>query len=503
MSLTVAIARGKPEYPREAPFHPGEPFPEARFAPPGRGTEPNGVYALVREVFTLLGWDSARVGTPLWNPLAQLIHPGDTVVLKPNFVRDFHETDRSLDGLLTTHGSVIRAVCDYCQLALQGRGRLVVADAPQNDADFEVLRQRAGLESIAEVYRSGGGVPLEVYDLRPECAEKIDGVIVGHRALRGDPAGYVRVDLGSQSAFAEVHDLCDRLYGAEYDQREVVAHHHGGVHEYLVSRTVLDADVVISLPKLKTHKKVGVTLNLKNLVGINGNKNWLPHYRLGTPAQGGDQFDREGVKHRAEIHALNAFKRLFPYLGPMRRAVAAPVKALGKRVFGDTDRGTVRSGNWHGNDTAWRMAIDLGRVLLFSDPRGTLHDTPQRRYLSVVDAVVGGEGDGPLAPRPRPVGAIVAGTDPVAVDLVCTQLMGFDARRLPILARATEPHPLPLTTCGSDDVTCLSNHRPWSGPMGSLPAVDPPFAPHFGWRGAIEASSPAGVMSSAATESRT
>lgn len=34
-----------------------------------------------------------------------------------------------------------------------------------------------------------------------------------------------------------------------------------------------DADVYISIPKLKTHQKVGVTLNLKGLVGSISNKN--------------------------------------------------------------------------------------------------------------------------------------------------------------------------------------------------------------------------------------
>ena len=60
-----------------------------------------------------------------------------------------------------------------------------------------------------------------------------------------------------------------------------------GTHEYLISRSAMDADVFINLPKLKTHKKVGVTLSLKNLVGINGDKNYLPHFCIGTPAEGG------------------------------------------------------------------------------------------------------------------------------------------------------------------------------------------------------------------------
>jgi uncharacterized protein (DUF362 family) len=69
--------------------------------------------------------------------------------------------------------------------------------------------------------------------------------------------------------------------GADYDPGPTTSHHRGGRNEYLLSETVLRADLVVNLPKLKTHKKTGVTLALKNLVGINGDKNWLPHHRDG------------------------------------------------------------------------------------------------------------------------------------------------------------------------------------------------------------------------------
>ena len=108
------------------------------------------------------------------------------------------------------------------------------------------------------------------------------------------------MNLDSRSMFAEIEHLCHLLYGSEYDTSEICRHHTGGVHEYLISRTILEADCVINLPKLKTHKKTGITVCLKNLVGINGNKNWLPHHRVGTPAQGGDQFAEDGLIHRVE-----------------------------------------------------------------------------------------------------------------------------------------------------------------------------------------------------------
>ncbi len=56
-----------------------------------------------------------------------------------------------------------------------------------------------------------------------------------------------------------------------------------------------------------------------------------------------------------------------------------------------------------------------------------------RTVLTLIDGVVAGEGEGPLAPRDVPLGAIIASADPVAADLVAVRLMGFDERKLPKL----------------------------------------------------------------------
>lgn len=45
--------------------------------------------------------------------------------------------------------------------------------------------------------------------------------------------------------------------------------------------------------------------------------------------------------------------------------------------------------------------------------------------LTIMDAVVGMEGEGPVGGRPRQVGVIIAGTDPVAVDTVATVMMNL------------------------------------------------------------------------------
>ncbi len=132
----VSVAAGPTSYDAPAPFSPGTAWPEYRRVAATSSRHANRVYQTVRESLRLLGLDAERFGSPQWNPLGRWIHPGDTVVLKPNFVRDFRETSPDHADCIITHGSVIRAVLDYAYIALHGVGRLIIADAPQNDADF-------------------------------------------------------------------------------------------------------------------------------------------------------------------------------------------------------------------------------------------------------------------------------------------------------------------------------------------------------------------------------
>jgi uncharacterized protein (DUF362 family) len=61
-----------------------------------------------------------------------------------------------------------------------------------------------------------------------------------------------------------------------------------------------------------------------------------------------------------------------------------------------------------------------------------------RTHLSIVDGVVGMEGNGPIMGDPRRTGFLAIGTDPVAVDATCARLIGLDPRRIPYLAAASD-----------------------------------------------------------------
>jgi hypothetical protein len=162
-----------------------------------------------------------------------------------------------------------------------------------------------------------------------------------------------------------------------------------------------------------------------------------------------------------------------------------PVKKLGRLVFGDTQK-VVRSGNWHGNDTCWRMVVDLNKCLFYFDGTGLPRSKPMR-YLAVVDGIIAGEGNGPMAPDRKACGIIVAGANPVAVDCVCCALMGFDWRKLKLLTGAMNAGRKKLATFAHDAIRVVSNRIQWSKPLHQFAKEDGlAFKPHFGWVGAVE-----------------
>ncbi len=488
--IRVGVARTEPSYAGLAPpWGPGKAWPELERLLGERAAEgpANSVYAGVRAALFALGLDEKRFGTSDWNPLGALVARAGRVVLKPNFIRHWNPAPDGSPESLITHGAVLRAMADYAWLAVGPEGAVCVAEAPQHDCDFSRVLAISGLEAVVRFYESALGAELGVVDLRQEAVEYRDGVIVGRRALPGDPLGYRVVDLGARSFFHASGIDPQRFRGADYDPGPTTAHHQDGRNEYLLSETVLRADLVVNLPKLKTHKKTGVTLALKNLVGINGDKNWLPHHTVGSVAEGGDEYPGDALVDGARSRAAELARSW------LARGRAATLLRFARRAEGAL-RGDafVRSGNWYGNDTTWRMVLDLNRCLYYSDREGLRLDAPHpvRTVLSVLDGIVAGEGEGPLAPRDRPLGVVLAATDPVALDLVALRLMGFDESRVAKVREALRDAGPRLSDARSAADVCAFEADARSFELRERPlaalAADRPFAAHSGWRGHIE-----------------
>jgi uncharacterized protein (DUF362 family) len=474
----VSICRPRvAEYPAEPPFDPHVDHPEYPWGGlVSSGT--NHAYEAVRDSLASLGLDPAGSGKPSWNPLGGLVRPGDTVLLKPNLVSQCRDGRPGEWVQIITSASIVRAVLDFVLIALEGRGRVAVADAPQTDTDFQALASLSGLDSMVRAMRDRSGMEIDLLDLRSERWIVEKGICTGSEPLAGDPLGTVTVDLGEASRFAG--RTGSPFYGAGYDSDETNRHHSGGRHEYDICRTALAADVIVALPKLKTHKKCGMTGCLKGMVGLAGNKNLLPHYRFGSPSQGGDQYPDSRRSGRLESALVRRAKRVLASGGRPASNLAGHLKPLAYRVFGSTSS-TIRSGNWRGNDTIWRTVLDLAAILTYADRDGVMGSAPARKFFCVVDGVVGGEGNGPLDADARGSRLVIAGESPVAVDAVSARAIGMDPLLVPLIRHAFEGGPLPVQ-CGPEriQVRLEPDGLVYRG-LGSLPAVER-FEPHFGWR---------------------
>lgn len=489
----VGLSRTRPDYAGVTPpFGPGTAYRELRGLLGDRAEDgnqtgcPNHVYAAVRAALFGLGLDAKRCGAEDWNPLRELVPAEGRVVLKPNFIRHWNPCEEGSIDSVVTHGSVIRALADYAFLAVGRGGSVVVAEAPQHDCDFAQIREISGLSKLTQYYGELG-LTLEVIDLRREQALYQDGTIVERRTLPGDPAGYRLVDLASHSTFANSGLDPKRFRGADYDPGPTTHHHTNGRNEYLLSETVLSADLLVNLPKIKTHKKTGVTLALKNIVGINGDKNLLPHHCRGSVEEGGDEYPGRGAADRVRSAATELARSM------LKRGIGTGLVRVARR-FESATRGDafIRAGNWYRNQTTWRMCIDLNRCLYYSDAFGQHFDAPSpvRRVLTVADGIIAGEGEGPLAPRDRPLGVVLAALDPIALDLVAIRLMGFDERRIPKVWEAMRDETMRVTDVRSPDDVRLSEVSPDTleakpSRLDSLRSRQC-FDAHSGWRGHLE-----------------
>lgn len=405
-----------------------------------------------------LGW--ARDGE---GPFGALIPPGARVLIKPNWVLHHNQGNGGMDPMIT-HGSVVRAVVNAVLQA--DPAEVLVGDAPIQTCDFQALLDASQLDSWSKELTKADPRFRGVKDFRRTTAKYVNGVRVAEENVLPEDE-FVLFDLGGDSLLEPITDEKDDFRVTCYDPRLMARTHGKGRHRYLVARDVMTADVVINLPKLKTHKKAGITCALKNLIGINGNKEYLPHHRLGGTDLGGDCYPGD-----------SKVKRMLEYAADQQNLSDAGAKA---RVWGGVATQLNRvlhlmgdelgiEGSWSGNDTIWRTGLDLNRVMLYGDVDGAMNSAPQRRVVHLADAIVAGQGDGPLSPQPLPLGLLFAANNAAVMDWFGAQLLGYDPERLPIVREAFGNFRWPIATARPSDKL---------KPKQLLPVIYP-----AGWRNA-------------------
>lgn len=409
-----------------------------------------------------LGWSGPDRG-----PFAHVIAPGARVLIKPNLVLHENEGPWGLEPLITD-AAVIRAATEAALQA--GAAQVTVGDAPIQSCDFERLMSRTGLAEWAQALAGRDPRFLGVRDFRRTTCVLSHGVRVASENLQSEDR-FVLFDLGGDSLLEPITDQRAPFRVTWYDPRLMARTHARGRHQYLIAKEVLDADVVINLPKLKTHKKAGVTAALKNLIGINGNKEYLPHHRVGGAAAGGDCYPNDSYVKRALETIADRRNQTHSRLGGIMYSGLTFTLSRLLRAGGDR---LGYEGSWSGNDTIWRTCLDLNRILLYGRWDGRMSETPQRRVLHVVDALVAGQGDGPLAPKPLPLNMLLGGDNAAAVDWVAAHLLGYDAARIPLAREAFGAFRWPIAAFtpeqvrlagdgGSAQVTALADRTIASG----------------------------------------
>lgn len=179
----------------------------------------------------------------------------------------------------------------------------------------------------------------------------------------GEGPGHVR---DTEMALVEsgVADALDsaQLSFSDLNYEEVVWTPNRGraskLEGFFFPRSVAEADLVVSLPKMKTHHWVGVTAAMKNLYGT------IPGIKYGWP---------KNVLHH---------------------------NGIPETVF---------------------------------DINASLPKT-----IAIVDGIDCMEGDGPIMGTKKPMGLVVVGTNPTAVDATICRLMDVNPRQVPYLALAAD-----------------------------------------------------------------
>ena len=399
----------------------------------------------LRSLTQQLGWGDGISGA-----FSKIIPRNARVLIKPNFVLHENQGPWSFEAVIT-HPSLVRTTVS--ELLLTGASEVMVGDAPVQGCDFNQLLDRTRLGSWALGLARREPRFAGIRDFRRTVSVFRDNVRYASED-QVDLSHYVLFDLADDSLLEPVTSPVPRFRVTCYDPQLLAKTHFPGHHQYLITKTVLEADIIVNLPKLKMHCKAGVTNALKNLVGINGNKEYLPHHRIGGSAESGDCYPG---KHRAKrlSESLYDLKNSSPSILRSRiiNHLLKPLSAMLK-IGGDE---TGLEGAWSGNDTVWRMALDLNRILVYGRPDGTMADTPQRAILHVSDGIIAGQGRGPLAPQPFELGFLLAGHNPAALDWVGAMLLNLDPAKVPLLAGVFADYRWPLVHYGPEPIRVAMN----------------------------------------------
>ena len=349
---------------------------------------------------------------------------GKRILLKPNWVK--HCVEEFDPICLCTHNSVtialVRVLLEYSPVYI------VLGDAPIQGCIWEKMMDKSFEEKIDELSEQYH-IPIVIKDFR-----KVTFVQGENKLTEGkNPEdNYLIFDVGKKSYLEEITSPKNTFRVTCYNPDRLALSHHKGVHKYCVIKDLFECDTIITIPKIKTHQKSGITNSLKILVGINGDKDYLPHHRIGAEGHGGDCYKGwHPLRRMSELILDEANRRrgkkIYPFLNFL---------SMGLWKLSSPSPAQNLAAGWYGNDTVWRMVLDLNMVAIYGKADGTLAETPQRTLYTLCDGIIGGQGNGPLSPDPLALGVLAFSNDPYAMDEVVGYLFNLNIARVPLLKEA-------------------------------------------------------------------
>lgn len=437
--------------------------------------EPAQVRTLIREAIVQAGGGSFNPDKPFSN----IVQPGMTVLLKPNWVLHENMSGKGMECMITHPVFIIETLRE---LLLARPGKIIIGDAPIQRANFPAIateQLRKDLCSLA------GAVPLEIVDFRRDV---MGG---GLRDLKGIPEvrvnnrdidKFVEFDLKDESLLDNITQKTSKFRCTMYPPKVLEQKHSLGMHKYLLCREAFESDIIINLPKLKTHRKAGITAALKNLVGINGSKSYLPHHRIGGSFLGGDCYKGLApLKRIAEFFLDLANNNINKKSQVYWLFIFEQIMRTQQIFFKDNEL----EGGWCGNDTVWRMVLDLNRLVRYGNIDGSLSGTPVRKIYSLTDGIIAGEGLGPLAPEPLNLGCVTFAHNSAFAEICHAALMHFDWTKIPLLQGAFGKFKYSLVTMRQSDleVWCAGKRLKLEEVAAYYGLA---FKPPMGWENYIE-----------------
>jgi uncharacterized protein (DUF362 family) len=405
-------------------------YPEYPFSSGTLSPEPNEVYDMVRMSLYGLGLDKKHFNTQKWNPLGEYVKANAGILIKPNWVN--HENPVGGLDCTVTHPSIIRCMIDYCVIA---KARIIeIGDAPIQNCNFDKLMEIHSYNRMFSFFQCKG-IKLVISDFRITISERsVKGTFLQKKNVNNDNTKIIEFDLKKSSHFNNL-TRNHRYRIANYHDNNLNLRHNKDHHKYLITKSAIDAELIINLPKPKTHRFAGLTGAQKNFIGICVDKEYLPHYRVGTPAGEGDESNIHSMLGNI-IAKLNQQRCKYIEKQKIKMQLFYKFFMTGieriQKIVKQKQQFVV--GQWYGNDTIWRTILDLNFILLYGNKDGILNmNSIPRNILNIGDLIVAGEKNGPLEPSPKPLGMILASNNCSAFDYVFCKITGFDYDIIPTI----------------------------------------------------------------------